>query len=158
MYTQKQTEAINELKRKYSLKNIKTFRSMEGEGFNSTLYKDGKKLCNVDDEGVGGCLDFSDYKVEEALNKELKEKVGTFDYDKTKLEYNAEIFIDDLFNEFQENKMFKKQCKSKTLVITKDCKEGEYIQFKFEYGEKATEFIKSKYKDNLVEIINERFL
>jgi len=157
MYTQKQNEAIAELKKKYSLKNIKTFRSMEGQGFNSTLYKDGKKLCNVDDEGVGGCLDFSDYKIETALNKELKEKVGTFEYHGSKLMYDSEIFIDELFNEYQTNKMFKSKCKNKTLIITKDCKDGEYRQFDHVYTTDFANYIRNKYKNDLVEIINERF-
>jgi len=42
----------------YSLKNVKTFRGMEGQGFNATLYRDGQRIGTVDDAGQGGCLDF----------------------------------------------------------------------------------------------------
>lgn len=42
----------------YEVKNVKTFRGMEGQGFNATLYRDGKRVAFVIDEGCGGCLLF----------------------------------------------------------------------------------------------------
>lgn len=42
----------------YAIKSFKTFRSMEGGGFNATLYRDGNKVALVDDEGNGGPLSF----------------------------------------------------------------------------------------------------
>lgn len=48
----------------YSVKNIKTFRGMEDTGYNSTLYRDGKKVANADYEGNGGSvrIDWLDYE------------------------------------------------------------------------------------------------
>jgi len=43
---------------KYTVKNVKTFRGMEGEGYNATLYRDGKKVCEVIDDASGGEVNF----------------------------------------------------------------------------------------------------
>lgn len=42
----------------YTIKNLKTFRSNDGGGFNASLYRDGTKVADVDDEGNGGSLMF----------------------------------------------------------------------------------------------------
>lgn len=39
----------------YTVKNVKTFRGREGQGFNATLYVDGRKIAEVDDSANGGC-------------------------------------------------------------------------------------------------------
>ena len=43
---------------KYELKAVKTFRGMEGQGFNANLYRDGKKVALVMDSAHGGCYDY----------------------------------------------------------------------------------------------------
>ena len=42
----------------YTIKGVKTFRGMEGQGFNATLCRDGKPVAHVDDEGCGGCYNW----------------------------------------------------------------------------------------------------
>lgn len=42
----------------YEVKGLKWFRGMEGEGYNATIYKGGKKLGMVIDEGCGGAPHF----------------------------------------------------------------------------------------------------
>ncbi len=39
---------------KYIVKNVKTFRGTEGQGFNATLYRDGKKVAFIIDSARGG--------------------------------------------------------------------------------------------------------
>lgn len=41
----------------YAVKGVKTFRGREGEGYNATLYRDGKKVAFVTDDASGGQLD-----------------------------------------------------------------------------------------------------
>ena len=41
-------------KLRLEVKNIKTFKGMDGVGLNATLYFDGKRVCEVIDEGSGG--------------------------------------------------------------------------------------------------------
>lgn len=38
----------------YSIRIVRTFKGMEGTGFNGTLWRDGKKVAAVDDYGDGG--------------------------------------------------------------------------------------------------------
>lgn len=160
IFSKKQKEIVDRMKKKYSVKNLKTFRGMEGQGVNSTLYENGKKLCNVDDEGNGGCLLFYDWNVEKKISEELK-SVGKvkFDTDSTySFTYDAESFLNDIINEALETKDFKRRCKTKTLVITKKCGSGQFIEWKHIYSELMKKHLEKTYGNDLVEIINERFI
>lgn len=42
----------------YSIKSVKFFDARNGEGFNCTLFENGKKVAYVRDEGRGGCLHY----------------------------------------------------------------------------------------------------
>jgi len=44
----------------YTVKNLQSFRTPDGGGFNATLYRDGKRIAHVHDAGRGGCysIDF----------------------------------------------------------------------------------------------------
>ena len=156
--TEEQLSIINKLKEVYSVRNIKTFRGMEGSGVNSTLYKDGKKACTVDDEGSGGCLLWGDWNFQTKLNLELG-KVGKIACDGFDLPYDADFFVEELISDALLNKEYKRKCKKKTLIITKDCKEdGQYIQINFPYSQRVKPELEKRYGDKLVEIINERFI
>ena len=41
---------------KYQLKNVKSFRGMEDRGYNSTLYRDGRRVATADYGGGGGSV------------------------------------------------------------------------------------------------------
>lgn len=42
----------------FEIKGLKFFRGNEGHGFNATVYKDGRKLGLVINEGNGGCFNY----------------------------------------------------------------------------------------------------
>lgn len=42
-----------------TLKNVKTFNGMEGQGFSATMYVDGKVCCDVIDDANGGCYHYN---------------------------------------------------------------------------------------------------
>jgi len=161
IFTEAQLKIVSPLKEKYSVKNLKTFRGMEGTGVNSSLYENNKKVCDVDDDGNGGCLDFSDYSVEEKLEKELK-KVGKVKYDETDtmtFTYDAEMFLNELIDRALEDKQYKTKCKMKTLVVTTDCKRGQHLEFKIPFNTiTSRKLLEMKYGGKLVEIINERYI
>jgi hypothetical protein len=158
IFTEAQLKIVSPLKEKYSIKNIKTFRGMEDTGVNSTLYENGKKLCDVDDDGNGGCLHFSDYSVEEKLERELK-NVGKVKYDETMtLTYDAEMFVNELIDRAVEDKQFKTKCKKNTLVVTTDCKRGQTYSWKNPFDAKFKKYLEVYYGKKLVEIINERYI
>jgi hypothetical protein len=161
--TDVQKKNLDEFAKRFELKNIKTFRGMEVTGINATLYENGKKLCNCDDSGDGGCLDFSEYAVQERLTNALKNLIGDVKFSAeyvTNTEYDAECFVNDLISEALENKEFKSKCKRNTLIITTDCKDGQFIIHKnlpF-YPNTTRQLLEKKYGNKLVEIINERFV
>jgi hypothetical protein len=163
IFSKKQKDIVDKLKQKYSVKKLRTFRGMEGDGVNSTLYENGEAVCDVDDDGNGGCLNFGNYEVEEKLEKELK-NVGKVKYDETDtmtFTYDAEMFLNDLIDAALEDKTYKRKCKTKTLVITSKCERGQHIEWKYKFSQNVKEQIEKYYKaskENLVEIINERYL
>jgi hypothetical protein len=163
IFTDKQKTIVDRMKKKYSVKNLRTFRGMEGTGVNSTLYENGKKIGNVDDEGSGGCLRFDDWNIEKRINEELK-NVGKVKYDEDStydFTYDAETLLNEIIDKALEDKEWKRKCRTKTLVITSDCTEGQYIAWKYPYEAKIKAHIEKYYKAskcNLVEIINERYI
>lgn len=53
----------------WSVSGLKFFRGMEGDGFNATILKDGKKVVFVIDEGNGGEINF------DGIDKEWEKKL-----------------------------------------------------------------------------------
>jgi uncharacterized membrane protein YfhO len=161
IFSKEQLKIVEPLKKKYSIKNLRTFRGMEGTGVNSTLYENGKKLCNVDDDGNGGCLNFYEYSVEEKIEKELK-NVGKVKYDETdtyEFTYDAEMLLNELIDRALEDKQFKTKCKRNTLIVTTKCKRGQHIEFSIPFNTiTSRKCLEKRYGDELVEIINERYL
>ena len=65
----------------------------------------------------------------------------------------------DAFKLSEKNKMYKKTCKNKTLFIIKDATGSlKEMIIKAVYSKAVVDFIKDKYPNNLVEIVNERYL
>jgi hypothetical protein len=64
MGKQKQAPAAIVPSGEYEVKGIKTFRGMEGGGYNATLYRSGKRVAAVIDDASGGPLmvDWADWK------------------------------------------------------------------------------------------------
>src|SRR5687768_17542817 len=91
----------------YEAKGIKTFRGQEGEGYNASLYRDGKKVAFVIDDASGGMLDVEwlDRKEEQLLKDHcvtLPDQVCSFtgeDGQPVTLKMTSEIFIEELVND-----------------------------------------------------------
>ena len=142
----------------YSIKNVKTFRGMEGQGFNADLYKDGKKIAFVMDSAQGGCLDFEwiDRKEEKIINDYAKTlpKSKTFGIE---IEMDADIIIDNLVNDYLLDKEYKRKCKNNVVFKTKEDEEGSYNVVKAEYNPDIKKRLMEKYP-TITEFINERYL
>ena len=160
--TKEQKENLDKFAKRFEIKNLKTFRGMEGSGVNSTLYENGKKLCNCDDDAWGGPMNFSDNKTQKRLDKELAKLIGKVKFDaidNMETEYDAECFVNDLIAKADENKQLKSKCKKNVLVLTTDCKSGQYLQYtKMIYHALTRPLLEKKLGNKLVEIINERFI
>ena len=159
----------------YEVKGVKTFRGMEGYGFNASLYRDGKKVALVIDEGNGGDYNFEwfDFKlprVEATINGldgELKVKVTPeesifLQYVKENTDASdyegADTVVARLVDKFEENKKLKQYCKKKTLFRLKSDPDDGSWRTCGGTTEKTREFITAKYGDQVAEIANDRFI
>lgn len=162
---------------------------MEGQGFNATLYRDGKRVAFVIDQATGGeylyeWFDFDENKKNQVTinivhgrydNKPTswkgtpEEKLFHEYVDKQPKDEPDDIFPDGsypstdqivgkLIDEYETARYYKRKCKKKTVVITKECKEGQCIVFDHPYKPEYRKHFEQKYGDQLVEIINERFI
>lgn len=145
----------------FELKGLKWFRGMEGDGFNVTVLKDGKKLAFVMDDARGGEYDYE--FVSEAAEKELKAIVeakrleipaakmfhGTPDRDL----FSMDSMICDMCSAFDFEKKMRRATKTKTVFLTPDLSEGEARVINRPYDPTVGEGLRKKYPG--VVILNE---
>jgi len=165
---------------KYTVKNVKTFRGMEGTGYECMLYRDGKCVATVTDTADGGDVNIywkdarkprievacTNYKDEPWTRKCTPEEaifvahLETLPKEKgygMELKVSDGMFIERLVSAFEEEKQVRRWCKSKTVFKLKGDAEGSYRTVKAPYGPKVKAFIMDQYGDKVVEILNERF-
>jgi hypothetical protein len=169
------TEAETKLS-DYTLKAVKQFTGREGPGFNANLYRGNKKVAFVYDDASGGpygfdWVDYAEARVavqntnsagepftvrmtpEEARFNALT--VGkTMEAWGTTLTYDMDLLVSDLLDAYE----LKKACRTKTLFRTKDNGDDEHMLAKVKYSPAVKQRLEREYGDNLVEIINERFM
>jgi hypothetical protein len=143
----------------YEVKNVKEFEGNEGIGFNCSLYKDGVKIAHVRDDAFGGQydFDFNDQSEEvelDAFCAKLPKNINP--YDKTWYPVDADQYVGKLVSDFVHNRKMKRICKTKTVVVHDDLKEGEYIVYSCPYDEKMIAFINKKYAGKNPQFINEQ--
>lgn len=112
-----------------SVKGVKTFRGMEGHGFNATLYLDGKKVAFVMDEGSGGCMryEWNDRKAEDIVNNWVKTLPKMkFEGSGSNQEFDADldIVISNLLDKYETAK----QCRTKIMFTVTD-KKGKTVTY-----------------------------
>lgn len=110
---------------KIELKNVKTFRGMEGYGLNATVYVNGIKCCFVIDEGNGGCFRYEVF--DKKLFAELEEHAKQFENFEP-----LDALIDKEFNKIEKEKFAKKMQKYmlSSVLVGKEGG-GEFGQYKF---------------------------
>ena len=158
----------------YEVKNVKTFRGREGQGFNCSLYRDKKRVAFVIDNGCG-----DEYKFEWLDSKAPKVEVESNRYNVTEpvkckctpeeamllkhikgktiehygmtMEHNTDTYVEGLVEDFE----LKKKCKKKTIFILTN---GEMYESNTPFSEVVRVRIKRQYGDELKEFINERYV
>jgi len=164
----------------YEVKGVKQMEGRDGYMLNCSLYKDGKKVATVVDDGNGGCLDihFLDYKAprvevsginymdkpfsykgtpQEKVFQAYVNTLPTYDTEWSKNQHpDQEHVINEMVDEAENTKRLKRICKSKTLFTLKDDDtEDEFYSIKHPYCEKVRNHLEAKYGDNLGRILNE---
>lgn len=102
----------------FTIKNYKSWSTYDGGGYQFTLYYDGKKFANVHNDGNGGWVEVNCEKEEDQKRfnsfidglPKWKSSIDGSDMDTT-----ADIFMDELVNEFE---FAKKLAKAKKKGVT----------------------------------------
>ncbi len=149
----------------YSVVVHKTIRGREGDGYECTLYHNGKKVCYIVDVADGGEADIYDEDPTEMVLLEahlatLPERVFKWrgaDDNIIESSYKMDIylFIEELVNDYEEVKALKRICKTKTAFRLVDTPDGEVRTLSVPYDEAVKSHLKAKYGNKLVEICNE---
>ena len=158
----------------YSVKKVKTFRGMEGHGYNADLYRDGKKIAFVMEEGCGGepTFEWEDHSKpqvdiniighndqpityqgtpEEKLFVELANSQSYTFFGHTGRK-NGAILMDDILENFK----LKKTCKTKTAFRLTTDGEDSYHVIKESFSPDLRAWLVQEHGADLIEIINER--
>jgi len=149
---------------RFELKKYHKNMGHEGEGFNCELWMDGALAAHVIDEGGGGPPLYqwaSREMAQKVLDhvKTLPEKVypAAHGMEAFSRPADQESFIWDLVAAHLEDKRTRRAAKTKLLFKLKSDAGTDvaYRTLKAPYGEQAAEFVRKKYGDDLLEIINE---
>ena len=140
------------------LKNVKIAWNMSEEttAFTATLYIDGKKAADVKNEGRGG--DNHPRFMDRELQKEFYEFCTTLPYPGESYNMTYDSFIGILLGEWIENDDWKKACRKGLVFRVKSDNEDQYRTTKGKYSPELASAIRERYGDDLIDIINERFI
>lgn len=114
---------------KFELKGLKyaAFASEDSHCFEATLYIDGKRFCQVSDDGHGGCTNYFPLKGDlhqnklypkiKEINDELKKELLPCSWDENEtIENDLEIVVGNLVNEALVLKDIKRQLKKISYI------------------------------------------
>lgn len=158
------TETKELKKESYTIKNLKTFKGREGMGgFNTSLYRDGDKIATVvnDDSGGETYFDFTSNTERELLQilcKSLPPQAPD-EYFPDGLAVDMDMFIHILVGEYEQEKYYRRKCKTYVLWKLTTDEPDAYRQVKAssEIQTRVIAKVRDKYGDDVKEIINERF-
>jgi hypothetical protein len=161
----------------YTVKSVKIFRGMEGQGYNATLCRDGRPVALVIESATGGELDIEwrDYKepklrrvvrrygkpVEIPLTPEENRLYDHLDgktypgLDGRPELMPPDIFIEDLVSDFLETRSRVKACRTATLYRLVGDAPEVYWKISLPYSSGVAKGLREKYGDRLAEILNE---
>ena len=140
----------------YEVKNVKIHKDMSEETlcFSAAIYADGKRIGTAKNQGQGGpnhyeADDDEAFKALEAFAKERGTVEEKFSFMET------DIFIDELVNEFDWNRILRRDCKTKTLFRTSDePNKDSWRVIKAKFSDEIRSYIYSKYGTDAI-ILNE---
>ena len=151
-------------KESIQLKNVKIAWNMSEEttAFTATLYIDGAAAAYVKNEGTGGDNHprFMDRNLEKEFHEFCKslppEYLDDDDDEPYPLTYDS--FIGQLLTEWISNDDWKKACKKGLVFRLKNDNGDQYRTTKGKYSPELASAIRERYGDDLIDIINERFI
>ena len=132
---------------------LKTFEGREGIGYTCNLYLNDKKVGSVRDTANGGPVEF-DIKEEAmiALKEEAKAFYGEDSH------YDEDCYIEELTIMHEVNQSLKRKCKNKVYLKLVTDNEDTYTVINQKWQPQFEKQLKDRHGDDLVEIINLRFV
>lgn len=150
---------------KFEIRKFKSQRGHEGPGYYCELWMDGKHIAECFDEGNGGpvLVQYDSPEVRQAVYAHIKTlPPHHWEADQWSEAHDSpmdeELFMMELVEAFEIDKMFKRKCKTKTLFRLKGDKPDEYHIYAKPFTAVLADGMRKHYGDTLLEIINERFL
>lgn len=151
----------------YSVKSVKSFMGHEGHGFNCNLYRNGKKIGTCCDDASGGGMypvqweQKGDWRHEQVLLKRHIKSLPKVDSDlgDEGLTIDEGWFVTELVTKWEKERdirKYQRQCLTKTLFKTSDCKYGQHYVLNRAFCQKLSDNLKVKYGQD-IEIFNEVF-
>lgn len=143
----------------YNVKGVKSFRGMEGQGFNAILYRGKIKIAFVIDEANGGCYHYDWFsRAEEKILRDHCESLPTQAIYDVEIAVDPDMLMSELVDKYENDKKFSRLCKISTLFRLKGDPEGQYqVYKKVPFNEAMKKFLQEKYGDALEEIFNEKY-
>ena len=143
----------------YNVKGVKSFRGMEGQGFNATLFRGKVKIAFVINEANGGCYHYDWFnRAEDKILRDYCESLPrevVYDMD---VPVDPDMLVGALVDKYESDKKLSRLCKTSTLFRLKgDPEDGYQIYRKVLYNEAMKKFLTEKYGDTIEEIFNERY-
>lgn len=135
---------------KLEVRALKTFRGMEGSGYNATIYADGKRAIDVMDDATGGELRLEPLSdLGRKVLDDLKAHCATLppckDYG-TPLPISTDIYLDDLINAtLDERKLNRLRAKATPFVLKGEDPSKGYRTINVADPVKAKAFLDKKF-------------
>jgi len=139
----------------YTVRKIKTFRGHEGEGFNAELCRDGKKICDVIDEGNGGEIYFEGLSGADRTQLETFIKDKTWEFDGHVYEMSPDVFVGELVGDELERRRIARLCKKHLVARVREGAGVAVYQYKGAYTAELAAHVRKEHGDKLIEIVNE---
>jgi hypothetical protein len=147
---------------KYTLKGVKFSMCHEGDpkgAWEATLYKDGKRIGHVVNDGSGGCLNYPDvdHKDEMDIYAWMKEHAPKYwcQFSKKWVENNDEVYFGELVTRFQFAQEVRRKCKKGTILVLPKHRVGQWEQWNAVFDDNMSKFLKQEYPDVDYFVINE---
>lgn len=144
----------------YEVKSVRTFMGTEGYGYNCNLYRDGKKVAEVIDTADGGAVNFYwEAKGEAEAFHQYALSLPMIDMSKwgmADVPQDIDTAIGGLVDEYENTKRLKRLCSTNWVYKFKNHKTDEIACFKKNHPD-IRKVIETKYEDQIVECINDRF-
>lgn len=163
MFEELNTPQAKKALKGYAMKAVKSFLGHDGDVLGGNLYYNNRLVARVANDSWGGGMHL-DIQNNEQYAKFVKacENLPKIKYHTATVDCDSEFIMDAMLGFVETNKEAKRYCKRKMVIITTDCKDGEYITIDRKYIPEAPynhrEQLKQKYGKRLVEIVNDRFL